>query len=67
MASQPSIIACGPRMAMVAIGLRVVVGPPLMAVASIVIGLRNTLFKVAIVQVVISSFFFSLLLFRSSF
>ncbi|TKY65216.1 putative auxin efflux carrier component 5 [Spatholobus suberectus] len=50
MASQSSIIACGPRMAMVAIGLKVVLGPALMAVASLVIGLRDTLFKVAIVQ-----------------
>ncbi|KAG5013902.1 hypothetical protein JHK82_026036 [Glycine max] len=50
MASQSSIIACGPRMAMVAIGLKVVLGPTLMAVASFVIGLRDTLFKVAIVQ-----------------
>ncbi|AES77331.2 auxin efflux carrier family transporter [Medicago truncatula] len=50
MASQSSIIACGPRNTVVAIGLKVLVGPALMALASIVIGLRNTLFKVAIVQ-----------------
>ncbi|XP_057440392.1 auxin efflux carrier component 8-like [Lotus japonicus] len=50
MASQSSIIACGPWLAMVAIGLKIVVGPGLMAVASLVTGLRNTLFKVAIVQ-----------------
>ncbi|KAI5431989.1 auxin efflux carrier component 8 [Lathyrus oleraceus] len=50
MASQSSIIACGARNTMVAIGLKVLVGPALMALASIVIGLRNTLFKVAIVQ-----------------
>ncbi|CAJ1828113.1 unnamed protein product [Sphenostylis stenocarpa] len=50
MASQSSIIACGPRMTMVAIGLKVVGGPGLMAVASLVIGLRDTLFKVAIAQ-----------------
>ncbi|WJX80636.1 May act as a component of the auxin efflux carrier, variant 2 [Trifolium repens] len=50
MASQSSIIACGIRNTMVAIGLKVVVGPALMALASIVIGLRNTLFKVAVVQ-----------------
>ncbi|KAL9297157.1 hypothetical protein ACSQ67_023053 [Phaseolus vulgaris] len=50
MASQSSIIACGPRMTMVAIGLKVVVGPGLMTVASLLIGLRNTLFKVTIVQ-----------------
>lgn len=56
MASQSSIIACGARNTMVAIGLKILVGPALMALASIVIGLRNTLFKVAIVQV--TSFFF---------
>ncbi|CAK8540609.1 unnamed protein product [Lathyrus sativus] len=50
MASQSSIIACGARNTLVAIGLKVLVGPALMALASIVIGLRNTLFKVAIVQ-----------------
>ena len=38
---------------MVAIGLKVVVGPGLMTVASLLIGLRNTLFKVTIVQVMI--------------
>lgn len=50
MASQSSIIACGPWITILAIGLKVVIGPALMAVASLVIGLRNTLFKVAIVQ-----------------
>ncbi|KAK7340498.1 hypothetical protein VNO77_21203 [Canavalia gladiata] len=50
MASQSSIIACGPRITMVAIGLKILVGPALMFVASLVIGLRGTLFKVAIVQ-----------------
>ncbi|KAK7394531.1 hypothetical protein VNO78_15060 [Psophocarpus tetragonolobus] len=50
MASQSSIIACGTRMTLVAIGLKVMVGPALMAVASFVIGLRDTLFKVAVVQ-----------------
>lgn len=66
MASQSSIIACGPRMTMVAIGLKVVLGPALMAVASLVIGLRDKLFKVAIVQVIFSFLFsFMFLLFRS--
>ncbi|XP_057443552.1 probable auxin efflux carrier component 1b isoform X2 [Lotus japonicus] len=50
MASNSTIIACGPRMTMVAIGLKFLVGPALMAVASIVIGLRDTMLKVAIVQ-----------------
>ncbi|WJX70471.1 May act as a component of the auxin efflux carrier, variant 2 [Trifolium repens] len=50
MASNSSIIACGSRMTMVAMGLKFLVGPALMAVASIVIGLRYTTLKVAIVQ-----------------
>ncbi|BAT83398.1 hypothetical protein VIGAN_04053900 [Vigna angularis var. angularis] len=50
MASQSSIIACGPRMTMVAVVLKFVVGPGLMTVASLLIGLRCTLFKVTIVQ-----------------
>lgn len=54
MASNSTIIACGPRMTMVAIGLKFLVGPALMAVASIVIGLRDTMLKVAIVQVIFS-------------
>jgi auxin efflux carrier family len=62
MASNSSIIACGSRMTMVAMGLKFLVGPALMAVASIVIGLRDTTLKVAIVQVIF--LFFSLLLFR---
>lgn len=50
MASNSSIIACGPKMTMVAMGLKFLLGPTLMAVASIVIGLRDTMLKVAIVQ-----------------
>ena len=59
MASNSSIIACGPKMTMVAMGLKFLLGPALMTVASIVIGLRDTMLKVAIVQV-----FFFLILFR---
>lgn len=58
MASNSSIIACGPKMTMVAMGLKFLLGPTLMAVASIVIGLRDTMLKVAIVQVLFSLFFF---------
>ncbi|WVZ05810.1 hypothetical protein V8G54_019156 [Vigna mungo] len=50
MASQSSIIACGPKMTMVAVVLKFVVGPGLMTVASLLIGLRCTLFKVTILQ-----------------
>ncbi|ESW23196.1 hypothetical protein PHAVU_004G026500 [Phaseolus vulgaris] len=50
MASNNRIIACGPRMTMVAMGLKFLVGPAIMAVASIVIGLRDRMLKVAIIQ-----------------
>ncbi|OIW06704.1 hypothetical protein TanjilG_04098 [Lupinus angustifolius] len=50
MATQSSIIACGTKMTMVALALKFLVGPALMALASIIIGLRDTMFQVAIVQ-----------------
>ncbi|XP_028806441.1 auxin efflux carrier component 8 [Neltuma alba] len=50
MASQSSIIACGTKMAVVTMGLKFLVGPTIMAVASIAVGLRDTLLKAAIVQ-----------------
>ncbi|KAH9739967.1 auxin efflux carrier component 8 [Citrus sinensis] len=50
MASRPSIIACGTRMAAVAMALKFIVGPALMAASSFAIGLRGTLFKIAFVQ-----------------
>ncbi|RDX73733.1 Auxin efflux carrier component 8, partial [Mucuna pruriens] len=50
MASNSSIIACGPRMTLMAMGLKFLVGPAVMAVASIVIGLKGRMLKVAIVQ-----------------
>jgi len=56
MASNNRIIACGPRMTMVAMGLKFLVGPAIMAVASIVIGLRDRMLKVAIIQVIITFF-----------
>jgi len=65
MASNNRIIACGPRMTMVAMGLKFLVGPAIMAVASIVIGLRDRMLKVAIIQVIIT--FFSELFIREKF
>nr|AMQ09729.1 PIN auxin transporter [Boehmeria nivea] len=50
MASRASIIACGTRMAVLAMGLKFIAGPLLMAAASLAIGLRETQLKVAIVQ-----------------
>lgn len=51
MASQPSVLACGTRKAVLAITLKFLVGPVIMAGCSIAVGLRGTLVKVAIVQV----------------
>ena len=65
MASSNRIIVCGPRMTLVAMGLKFLAGPAIMAVASIVIGLRDRMLKVAIIQVIISFFF--VLFFRNKF
>ncbi|MBA0571868.1 hypothetical protein Golob_002237 [Gossypium lobatum] len=50
MASRPSIIACGIRMATVAMIMKFIAGPALMAAASTTFGLKGKLLRVAIVQ-----------------
>ncbi|KAG8637908.1 hypothetical protein MANES_15G179560v8 [Manihot esculenta] len=50
MASRTSIIACGVRLAVLAMAMKFIAGPALMAVASLAITVRGTVFKVAIVQ-----------------
>uniref|UniRef100_A0ACD5W1Y6 Uncharacterized protein n=1 Tax=Avena sativa TaxID=4498 RepID=A0ACD5W1Y6_AVESA len=50
MALQPSIIACGNSVALVSMAVRFLAGPAITAAASAAVGLRGTLFKVAIVQ-----------------
>ncbi|XP_043723318.1 probable auxin efflux carrier component 8 [Telopea speciosissima] len=50
MASQTRIIACGTWMAALAMGTKFLVGPALMAISSLAVGLRSTLFKVAVLQ-----------------
>uniref|UniRef100_M0ZLX8 Auxin efflux carrier component n=1 Tax=Solanum tuberosum TaxID=4113 RepID=M0ZLX8_SOLTU len=50
MASQASIIACGTKKAILAMALKFVLGPVLMAISSIAVGLRGQLFRLAIVQ-----------------
>lgn len=50
MASQSSVIACGTKMAVVTMALKFLMGPALMALASVAVGLRDTLLKAAIVQ-----------------
>ncbi|KAF5479208.1 hypothetical protein F2P56_000052 [Juglans regia] len=50
MASRASIIPCGTRLALVAMGMKFLVGPALMAVPSTAIGLRGKVLREAIVQ-----------------
>lgn len=54
MALQPRIIACGNSVATFAMAVRFLTGPAVMAAASIAVGLRGVLLRVAIVQVIIS-------------
>ncbi|PKA64583.1 Auxin efflux carrier component 3 [Apostasia shenzhenica] len=51
MALQPKIIACGNAVAAFAMAVRFLTGPAVMAAASIAVGLRGDLLRVAIVQV----------------
>ncbi|XP_007034342.2 PREDICTED: probable auxin efflux carrier component 1b [Theobroma cacao] len=50
MALQPRIIACGTKLALYGMLARFITGPALMAIASVVVGLRGTTLKVSIVQ-----------------
>lgn len=50
MALQPKIIACGNSVATFAMAVRFLTGPAVMAAASIAIGLRGNLLRIAIVQ-----------------
>ncbi|GKV40720.1 hypothetical protein SLEP1_g48329 [Rubroshorea leprosula] len=50
MALQPKIIACGNTIATVAMAVRFLTGPAVMAAASIAVGLRGVLLHIAIVQ-----------------
>lgn len=50
MALQPRIIACGNTKAAFAMAVRFLIGPAVMAGASLTIGLRGTLLRIAIVQ-----------------
>ncbi|KAL4278296.1 hypothetical protein GQ457_03G029440 [Hibiscus cannabinus] len=50
MALQPKLIACGNSVATFAMAVRFLTGPAVMAVASIAVGLRSTLLRIAIVQ-----------------
>ncbi|KAL0554944.1 hypothetical protein IC582_008874 [Cucumis melo] len=50
MGSRTSIIACGTKMTLVAMGMKFLMGPALMAACSLALGLRGRLLRVAIVQ-----------------
>ncbi|XP_077236102.1 putative auxin efflux carrier component 1c [Tasmannia lanceolata] len=50
MALQPRIIACGNSVATFAMAVRFLTGPAVMAAASLVVGLRGDLLRIAIVQ-----------------
>ncbi|XP_022746122.1 probable auxin efflux carrier component 1b isoform X2 [Durio zibethinus] len=50
MALQPRIIACGNTIATFAMAIRFLTGPAVMAAASIAVGLRGVLLRIAIVQ-----------------
>ncbi|WVZ69487.1 hypothetical protein U9M48_018263 [Paspalum notatum var. saurae] len=50
MALQPSVIACGWRATGISMAVRFLAGPAVMTAASLAIGLRGTLLRVAIVQ-----------------
>ncbi|XP_066334860.1 probable auxin efflux carrier component 1b [Miscanthus floridulus] len=50
MALQPRIIACGNKFAAIAMAVRFLAGPAVMAAASIAVGLRGVLLHIAIVQ-----------------
>ena len=54
MALQPKMIACGNSIAAFSMAVRFLTGPAVMAVASIAVGLRGVLLRVAIVQVTLS-------------
>ena len=51
MALQPKIIACGKSLAVFSMAVRFLVGPAVIAVTSIAVGLRGVLLQVAIIQV----------------
>ncbi|KAI3799158.1 hypothetical protein L1987_34448 [Smallanthus sonchifolius] len=50
MASQARIVACGARLALLAMVLRFIVGPAIMAGPSFAIGLRGVPFQIAVMQ-----------------
>lgn len=52
MASQAHIVAYGTRLACMALVLKFIIGPGIMVVPSIAIGLKGIPFKIAVIQVI---------------
>lgn len=50
MASQASVVACGTRLTLLAMFLKFIVGPAIMAVPSIAVGIKGVPFKIAVIQ-----------------
>ncbi|XP_031475475.1 auxin efflux carrier component 5-like [Nymphaea colorata] len=50
MALQEKLVACGPRLTLVAMVLKFIVGPAVMALSSIIVGLKGSVLCIAIVQ-----------------
>ncbi|KAL6968975.1 Peptidyl-prolyl cis-trans isomerase pin4 [Sarracenia purpurea var. burkii] len=50
MALQPKMISCGYKIAAFSMAVRFFIGPAVMAVTSIAVGIRGTLLRIAIVQ-----------------
>lgn len=59
MALERGIIACGTKRAVMGMGIRFMCGPLLMAAASIAVGLRGPILRTAIVQVYITTTYFT--------
>lgn len=57
MASQEKLISCGPKLTIFAMILKFIAGPAAMAIASLVLGLHGDVLRVAIIQVLYTSFF----------
>ncbi|KAL9679766.1 hypothetical protein QQ045_017633 [Rhodiola kirilowii] len=51
MALQPNLVSCGKKWAAYSMAMRFITGPGVMAAASLIVGIRGDLLKVAIVQV----------------
>ncbi|KAI3704760.1 hypothetical protein L1987_74988 [Smallanthus sonchifolius] len=50
MASQARIVACGTRLALMAMVLRFIIGPTIMVLSSVAIGLKGVPFQIAVIQ-----------------